>query len=191
MKRTASILLRIVGGLFGLLILYAGWNFWQGNYHTLREGEVYRAGQLTSEQLTQHIKQDGIRSIINLQGADEDEQWYRDEIAVARANNIPHTDFKLSSTKELTDQQMHELVALMKKQPKPLLIHCLGGADRTSLASALYLYAIKGEPAATAAKQLSIRFGHFPHLFRSEVGAMDVSFERYVTTLNPPDQDKP
>ena len=109
--------------------------------------------------------------------------------AVARANNIPHTDFKLSSTKELSDEQMHELVALMKAQPKPLLIHCLGGADRTSLASALYLYAIKGEPASTAEGQLSILYGHFPYLFRSEVEAMDTSFKRYVTELNPPARD--
>jgi protein tyrosine/serine phosphatase len=192
MKRTASILLKTVGILLGIVLVYAGWNFWQGNYHTLLEGEVYRAGILTGEQLEHHVKQDGIRSIINLQGKDDDEQWYRDEIEIARANNIQHVDFKLSAYRKLTDEQLQQLVTLMKEQPKPLLIHCMGGADRTSLASALYLYAIKGEPVDNAADQLSVLYGHFPYLSRSGVSAMDESFERYVTTLNPPPvQDTP
>lgn len=186
MKRKVSLLLKTVGVLFGIVFVYAGWNYWQGNYHTLLEGEVYRAGILTAGQLEHHVKQDGIRSIINLQGKDDDEQWYRDEIEIARANNIQHIDFKLSAYRKLTDEQLQQLVTLMKEQPKPLLIHCMGGADRTSLASALYLYAIKGEAVDTAADQLSIVYGHFPYLSRSGVSAMDESFERYVTTLNPP-----
>lgn len=188
MKRSVRLWLFTPLLLLALLLAYAGWAVWQGNYHTVREGELYRAGKLTQAQLQESIEEDGIRSIINLQGADEDEQWYRDELALARKHNIRHTDFKLSAYKELSDEQLKELVALMKSQPKPLLIHCLGGADRTSLASALYLYAIEGEPAAQAAGQLSIRFGHFPYLFRSDVEAMDNSFKRYITTINPPKQ---
>jgi len=171
------------------LLAFAGWTVWQGNYHVVREGEVYRAGQLSAEQLQGYIEQDGIRSIINLQGPEEDEQWYRDELKLARQHNITHTNFKLSARKELSDKQLRELVRLMKEQPKPLLIHCLGGADRTSLASALYLYAVEGVPPEKAADQLSVRFGHFPYLFRSEVEAMDKSFERYITRINPPEQD--
>jgi len=71
---------------------------------------------------------------------------------------------------------MEELVALMKKAPKPLLVHCKAGADRTSLASALYLYALKHDPDADRA--ISIIYGHFPWL-GSKTKAMDESFRNY------------
>ncbi|MFD2031462.1 tyrosine-protein phosphatase [Ancylobacter dichloromethanicus] len=50
----------------------------------------------------------------------------------------------------------------MKDAKKPILIHCQAGADRSGLASALYLAAIKKNSAeAEAEAQLSIRYGHF------------------------------
>lgn len=166
-----------------LLVLAAlvGWSEWHGNYHSVLPGELYRSGQLSEQQLQQHIEQDGLRSIINLRGPDPGDTWYEAEKRLARQNDIEHVDFELSASTALTDQQLDELTALLHKLPKPLLIHCLGGADRTGLATALYLYDVKGETASEAAQQLSIRFGHFPYLFRSEVAAMDESFQRYVS----------
>jgi protein tyrosine/serine phosphatase len=71
---------------------------------------------------------------------------------------------------------MDKIVQMMKDAPKPLLIHCKAGADRTSLASALYLHAVKNDK--NAEKQISILYGHFPWL-GSKTGAMDRSFEKY------------
>ena len=46
---------------------------------------------------------------------------------------------------------------LLREAPKPVLVHCEGGADRTGLAAALYL-AAAGHP-AQADGQLSVRYG--------------------------------
>ena len=178
---------RVVRGLGTLLLLLllilaslAGWSVWNSNYHTVLPNELYRSGQLSAQQLSQHIQQDGLHSILNLRGPDPGKPWYDTELTVARQHAVKHVDFELSASNALGPQQLDALVKLLHELPKPLLIHCLGGADRTSLASALYLYAVKGEPAPQAAKQLSIRYGHFPYLFRSDVAAMDESFQRYV-----------
>jgi protein tyrosine/serine phosphatase len=72
-----------------------------------------------------------------------------------------------------------QLVSILKNAPKPILIHCAGGADRTSLASALYQYAIKGTTVKEAQKEFSIWYGHSPY-FRKHVIAMDNSFLNYV-----------
>lgn len=179
-----SILKKIAGTLLALLLLFAallGWAVWSGNYHMVLHGELYRSGQLSAAQLERHIRHDHIRSIINLRGASPGSRWYRQELAVARDEGVAHADVDMSSDVPLTEAQMKSLVALMTRLPKPLLLHCLGGADRTSLAAALYLYAIKGEPAARAAGQLGMRYGHFPYLFRAGVAAMDDSFRRYVS----------
>jgi len=172
-------------------LVYAGWTAWQGNYHTVLPGELYRSGQLSPAQLTEHLKQDGIRSIINLRGPAPRDAWYRKELAVAQAHGVAHADVDLSAGIPLSDTQLRDLVALMARLPKPLLLHCLGGADRTGMASALYLYAIKGKPAKQAADQLALRYGHFPYWFRSDVSAMDDSFRRYVSAVPRPAAGKP
>ncbi len=71
---------------------------------------------------------------------------------------------------------MNKLVKLMKEAKKPLLIHCKAGADRTSLASALYLYGTHDKQNPQEA--ISIVYGHFPWL-GSKTKAMDESFLLY------------
>ena len=44
----------------------------------------------------------------------------------------------------------------------PLLIHCKSGADRTGLASGLYLMARRGVPPGEALRAFSVLHGHFP-----------------------------
>lgn len=50
-------------------------------------------------------------------------------------------------------------MALLDSLPKPVLIHCMGGADRTGLAAALYLASL-GQGEAKAEAQISFRSGH-------------------------------
>lgn len=104
---------------------------------------------------------------------------------------------KSGSGDELTLAQMDDLVALLRRAPKPVLIHCLGGADRSGLAAALYGYAIEGEKPAEANRQLPLWYGHVP-LIRPKVTARNDSFRRYVSnrvaraTHRPsPDQHQP
>lgn len=182
-------MLRRTGGTLLALLLAAmalfGWTVWEGNYHTVLRGELYRSGQLSARQLEEHIQHDGIRSIINLRGAAPRDAWYRQELAVARDLGVVHSDVDLSAKVTLSEAQMEALVTLMAHLPKPLLVHCLGGADRTGLASALYLYSIKGKPLEQASGQLALRYGHFPYLFRAGVAAMDDSLQRYVSAHGP------
>jgi len=70
----------------------------------------------------------------------------------------------------------------MKGAQKPILIHCREGADRTGLASALYLAAIKKAGEAVAEGQLSIRYGHISLPFIPEY-AMDRAFETLEPSL--------
>lgn len=58
----------------------------------------------------------------------------------------------------------------------PVLFHCKAGADRTSLASALYLMLKEGRPLEEARRQLSLRFGH---LKGSDPGVLDAVFDAY------------
>jgi protein tyrosine/serine phosphatase len=157
-----------IGMLMAAMGLYVGYLHLSGNFHEVIAGQFYRSGQLSAATLGQEVQKYGIRTVINLRGHSS-RQWYRDEVAEASRLGISHIDFKMSAGRELTLDQAKTLLALMRNAPKPLLVHCDGGADRSGLASVIYTNQIAGENEDRAELQLSPLFGHFgiPYLTRS------------------------
>ena len=177
---------RPIGGfLFAAAVIvappagYADYLHFSGNIHAVEPGVVYRSGQLDRDDLERLIARNGIRSILNLRGEHPDLGWYSDEADVARRSEIEYFSIGISARKEPDLDTMRRIAATIGTAPKPLLIHCMGGAERTGLASAIYEYAIAGEPADEADDQLSFAYGHFPWLW-SRTGAMDRAFETFV-----------
>ena len=156
-----------------------------GNFGTVIAGELYRSNQPTADELEEYVKVEGIRSIINLRGGSEASAWYAEEMASAHKLKLAHYDFPMSDHEELSRERAKQLIALMEKAEKPLLIHCKAGADRTGLAAALYLAKIAkaGEDAAEA--QITIRYGHVS-LPLSPSFAMDRTFEKLEPWLGFP-----
>jgi protein tyrosine/serine phosphatase len=154
------------------------------NFHVVSAGHAYRSGQMDGPTLTRVIQEDGIKSILNLRGH-YDEGWYRAETNVSQQLGVQHYDLELDATVELKDSELDQLTTILNAAPKPLLIHCKNGADRTGLAGALYLYSVEGKPADEAAGELNFFSGHIPYLFWRKTVAMDNSFERYVKSHAP------
>lgn len=150
------------------------------NFHIVSPGLVYRSAQMNAGALNETIQQYGIKSILNLRGPGPDKDWYIGETDAARRLGVQHFDIALSATRELKDNEMDEVLATIRTAPKPILIHCKSGADRTGLVGALYLYGLEGRPAPLADQQLTVLYGHVPHLLWSGTFAMDNSFWRYV-----------
>ncbi|WP_376743463.1 dual specificity protein phosphatase family protein [Ensifer canadensis] len=160
----------IIGGYLGGIQL-------SGNFHEVVPGELYRSNQPTPGQIADYAKRYGIKSIVNLRGVDNGAAWYRDEIATAAALGLKHVDFRMSASHEMTLDQSLNLVSLLRDVPKPALIHCRSGADRTGLASVIYLQQIAKADEETAEEQLSIRFGHIGIPYLSPSYAMDENWE--------------
>ncbi len=148
-----------------------------GNIHAVEEGAFYRSGQLGTDHLAATIKRCGIRTIVNLRGAAPGQEWYEQEIATARNLRVGHIDLSMSADKEPDPETLERLVLYMRESPKPMLAHCKAGADRSGLASALYLLTLRHKPPSEASGQLSFWYGHFPWLC-SKTAAMDNAFER-------------
>jgi protein tyrosine phosphatase (PTP) superfamily phosphohydrolase (DUF442 family) len=151
------------------------------NFHVVSRGLVYRSAQMNADALAAIIPEYGIKSILNLRGAGEGKDWYVAETNTARELGVQHFDYALSATHELTDEQMDEILATIRDAPKPILIHCKSGSDRTGLVGALYLYGLEGQPSESARRQLAVFYGHIPHLLWCDSVAMDNSFSRYVS----------
>ncbi|MFM9889444.1 MAG: tyrosine-protein phosphatase [Rickettsiales bacterium] len=163
--------------------LYLGGLQYSDNFHEVVPGELYRSAQPEGNAIAQYSQQYGIRTILNLRGENAKSPWYQNELAASEKAGIKHLNFRMSSKRELTEAQAAQLIAIMRDAPKPLWIHCRGGADRSGLAAALYLAALKHEDAATASHQLSLRYGHLSAFGLNNTVAMDRTFEALAPRL--------
>ncbi len=158
-------------------LIYFGVLQLSGNFHEVIAGQLYRSSQLTENQLADYVIANGIKTIINLRGESSRAEWYRNETATAEKLGVEHLDFGMSAYKELEPQRVAQLIQIMRDAPKPILLHCRSGADRTGLASAIYVNRVAGLDEDTAEKQLSIWFGHLAIPYLSSAYAMDRSWE--------------
>jgi undecaprenyl-diphosphatase len=134
----------------------------QGNFHPITYGEAYRSAILDRDELEHYIQKFEIKSIVNLLGYHPNEPWYKEEIEVSVDHNVKHYDISLPATREPTDKEVRKLVEIFKNAPRPVLIHCKAGADRSGLAAAMWKVIVDKEPKSEAGKQLSILYGHIP-----------------------------
>lgn len=149
----------------------------QGNFHPITPGEAYRSAQPDGDNLTKCVKSYGVRSVLNLRGRHMGEGWYDDEMAASAKLGLRHYDVALSASHELTETEVGQLLEIFKTAPRPLLIHCQAGADRSGLVAAMWKVIVDKEPKEVAAKQLSLRYGHVPF---GENQAMDRFFEKWT-----------
>jgi protein tyrosine/serine phosphatase len=182
-KRSAALLgfsILVMGAYLGLLQI-------NGNFHEILPGELYRSAQPTPSQLAGYINRYGIKTVINLRGPSQ-RAWYKDEVATAERLTAQHVDFQMSVRRQLTPEESQRLIALMRDAPKPILIHCLAGADRTGLASVIYLQQIAHIDEDTAEWQLSPIYGHLNLPFLKAY-AMDETWEGLEQLLGIESQD--
>jgi protein tyrosine phosphatase (PTP) superfamily phosphohydrolase (DUF442 family) len=159
-----------------------------GNVHPIEEGIAYRSAQLNGERLTDVIAAHHIKSIINLRGANPGSSWYNDEIRVSTAANVVHLDIGMSALQEPNAATVTKLINALQAAPRPILIHCNSGSDRTGFASALFERFVVGRSTEDSARQLSFRYGHFPW-FGNRTVATDRTFQRLSGTASSPPSD--
>jgi protein tyrosine phosphatase (PTP) superfamily phosphohydrolase (DUF442 family) len=180
-SRKAKVLLRwiftVLTVLIGALLAYAGYLHYTANFHTIVSGEAYRSGQMDAAQLSRVIQEYGIKSIMDLSVTDAP-ALHQGEMETTKRLGVQHFDFSLSAIDEITVPRMDEIIRTLREAPKPVLIHCLAGSDRTGLVSALYCLTLKDEAPAQADRGLSVRYGH---ISLSKTIAMDHSYWHYVS----------
>ena len=107
------------------------------------------------------LRRRGIKSIINLRGRNDDLSWWRKETVAAASIGVAHLDAMLDSRKLPTRVMLVTLIESFDAAPKPFLLKCSGGQDRTSFAAALYLIHRDGW---SAMEKAIAQFARFPYL---------------------------
>lgn len=129
------------------------------NWGVVEENKVYRSRKLSSLEFIQQLRKYSLRSVLCLASCTKEEK------EIAKTYKIKYYDLTVNIP-EITLVDLDDIVEVLKESPKPLLIHCRQGADRTGLAAALYFLSIKGEaPKVSIKKGLKLRHGHLGKLF--------------------------
>jgi protein tyrosine/serine phosphatase len=164
-----------------LVLGHAGIEQLTGNFHEVIPGELYRSAQPSGNDIADYARTYGIKTILNLRD-EERTGWYRAEADASSKAGITLIDFPMSSSKQLPIADSQRLAKLMADAPKPLLIHCEHGANRTGLASAIYVGAVGRLSETFAEFQLSPYFGHFsiPGIGRYEIYKSWDAFEETI-----------
>lgn len=131
------------------------------NFHWIVPGEAARAAQAYAGFLGPFLTRHGIKSLINLRGPNPKFGWWRYERRISEAQGVRHIDVMLDSRHLPRRDMLVALFDAFDSAPRPLLIKCSGGQDRTSFAAALYL--IHREGWAAREKALA-QFARFPYL---------------------------
>ena len=134
------------------------------NFHWVVPGEAARAAQAWAGGLKGFLARRGIKAVVNLRGRNDDLSWWKNETRAAGAAGAIHIDAMLDSRKLPTKEMLAALMAAFDSAPRPFLLKCSGGQDRTSFAAALYLIHRGGWDAMRDAEAQYARFPylHFP-----------------------------
>jgi hypothetical protein len=131
------------------------------NFHWIERGEAARSSQAYAGFLGSFLRSHGIRGLINLRGSNLGHSWWRYETRICARAGVVHCDVKLSSRQLPAPAMLAALVDAFDSVPRPFLLKCSGGQDRTSLAAALYVLHRRGWHELPDAEK---QFARWPYL---------------------------
>jgi protein tyrosine/serine phosphatase len=150
------------------------------NFGVVEAGRVYRSAQLDGEEIKELSARYKIKMIINLRGAKPGTAWYDEEVKAARSAGLELHSARWSANRLPMSVELLPVIELLESGPFPILIHCRAGADRSGLASALYLI-LRGLLLEQARQELTVFHGHIPI---ASTRAMDDFLDLYSRQSN-------
>ena len=154
------------------------------NFYEISD-KVYRSNHPSPKRLAQ-MKRRGIETILSLRSQEfapsHTERYVCDQLGL-RLEFCP-----MSASRAPTVSELQNLLEAFDTLPRPFLIHCKSGADRSGLAAALYQIEHDGiDPKIAKKKMLSLRFIHFglkkKGILRAFIDAYDTAKQETGITL--------
>lgn len=142
---------------------------------------LWRSNQPCGARLGQY-KTLGIQTIVSLR-ADIGRSYNLFEHEACNELGLDLHHIHVCSARALPEGKfLLERIDRLSQLPRPLLLHCKSGADRTGFTAALFLILIEGFDVEEAARQLARKHIHFP---RSKSGVLGHVFRVYLRDAEP------
>ena len=129
------------------------------NFHKVND-DIRRSGQPDADEMAFLAASEGIRSVLNLRDNHDD----ADEVGTL---DIVRYDIPLSAG-SITEDDLVTILQTVKRAPKPVLIHCWHGSDRTGAAVAACRIVFDGWTVEQAVSELmEPEYGHHRTLYKN------------------------
>lgn len=143
-----------IGIYVGILNLY-------GNIRVQNKGKFIRSGQLSEKRFENLLDKHKVKTVINLRGTDDAPH----EEVICKKKGIAYVgDISWDSDDLPNPEDLRKVVEVLEVCQEPVYVHCLAGADRSGEVAALYYIIKEGHDNKEALKNLTILYGHIPHL---------------------------
>ncbi len=134
------------------------------NFDVVEDGVLYRSGQLSGKTFDFYIKKYGIKTVINLRGEHPEANWWQQEKEVTEKNNVSLYNISLCASKLTSKKNLKTILNIFDTAPRPMLVHCRVGVDRTGEVAALWTMDQQHKKTSIALKELSIWHRHVSFL---------------------------
>lgn len=132
------------------------------NFHKVNEN-IYRSGQPNEDEFFSLYTFNGIRSVLNLRGTSDKDEI--DAVNFRREEKITLYEIPLD-TGNITEDVLYKILSVIRDAPKPLLIHCRQGSNRTGCVVAAYRITFENWSVEDAiAELMKPEYGHFKNFY--------------------------
>jgi protein tyrosine phosphatase (PTP) superfamily phosphohydrolase (DUF442 family) len=143
-------------------VSYLAWDQATYNFGTVQPGRIYRSGQMPATALAETVRNNRIKTVLNLRGANQRDAWYRDEVAASNGAGATQYDVAMSSCVWMSRAQLRAVIHVLGTAEYPMIIHCAWGSERTGLVSAFAELLRPGSTIEQAKAQFSIAYLFVP-----------------------------
>jgi protein tyrosine phosphatase (PTP) superfamily phosphohydrolase (DUF442 family) len=132
------------------------------NFLMVDDGNFYRSRQLTTEKLEQYINIFKIKTVVNLRKSAARTNEGKAEEALCKRLGVDFNHVPMNAKRMPAKETLYALLDIFDNAPRPIIVHCKAGADRTGLVAALWVLDQMGRSRPEAAQQLATTYGHSP-----------------------------
>lgn len=121
----------------------------------VQEQTVYRCGPLSKQSLQDCLKNQHVKTVVNLRGFEPGQSWYQEQIDSCKGAGARHLDLSVHSA-EPEREEVIELLETFRSADKPILL--IGGPTQREarFAAALYRLAVLGQSKQQARQELAL-----------------------------------
>lgn len=112
------------------------------NFHVVEEGRFYRTGQMSVEQFRETIEKYEIQTVMRLNGGGPS---YLETYQPVVEYGLDFVHLPLSANRYPRKDELLGLWEAFETIEYPVLVHCRAGADRTGMASTIYVLQTTGD----------------------------------------------
>lgn len=167
---------RLWAWLYAMLVEHNFTNLLRFNFHRISD-EAFRSSQPTMWQLRRVVRKHGIKTIVNLKGANQGSAYWAFEREQCAKLGVRLVDVSIASRSLPSHERLRRACEVFDSVEYPIWMHCKAGADRAGIYATLYQHFRLGVPIERTDQ---LRLWPYGHIKRSKAGKADYFFEQYA-----------